>query len=91
MYSADNLYGISSDVLSESIAVSESSKDNDELREAYGNCLNILFNEYAVEIPVYQRSDCVLFSTLRVDKATLPENMTGYYSWVNEAELITKK
>lgn len=91
MYSEDNLYGISSEILDESISVSASSKDNEELKEAYGNCLNILFNEYAVEIPVYQRSDCILFSTLRIDKATLPENMTGYYSWVNEAELIQKK
>ncbi|MBQ7834768.1 MAG: ABC transporter substrate-binding protein [Ruminiclostridium sp.] len=91
MYAEDNLYGISDDVLDDSIVISASSKDNEELKTAYGNCLDILFNEYAVEIPVYQRSDCVLFSTLRVNTDTLPENMTGYYSWVNEAERIEKK
>lgn len=91
MYSTDNLYGISDERLNECIAVSENSKDNDELKAAYGDCLNILFSKYAAEIPVYQRSSCVLFSTLRVDTSTLPENMTGYYSWINEIHLITKK
>ncbi len=91
MYSTDNLYGISDERLSECITISENSKDNEELKAAYGDCLNILFGQYAVEIPVYQRSDCVLFSTLRVDTSTLPNDMTGYYSWVNEVHLIKKK
>ncbi len=91
MYSGDNLYGISGNELDECIRISEVSKDNEELKAAYGDCLNILFSEYAVEIPVYQRSDCILFSTLRIDTSTLPENMTGYYTWVDEAELIKKK
>ena len=91
MYSGDNLYGIADEELDECIEISAASKDNEELKTAYGSCLTILFEEYAVEIPVYQRSDCVLFSTLRVNKDTLPENMTGYYSWIDEAELIEKK
>ncbi len=91
MYSTDNLYGITDERLSECISITGASKDNEELKVAYSDCLNILFSEYAVEIPVYQRSDCILFSTLRIDKSSLPENMTGYYSWVDEAELIKKK
>ncbi len=91
MYSTDNLYGIADDELSECIKISESSKDSEELKTVYGSCLDILFNRYAVEVPVYQRSDCILFSTLRIDTASLPSDMTGYYSWVNEAELIIKK
>lgn len=91
MYSADNLYGISDEALSECITVTEISKDYEELKAAYSECLKILFSEYAVEIPMYQRSDCVLFSTLRVNTETLPENMTGYYSWADEAHLIEKK
>jgi len=91
MYGADNLYGIYDDELSEYIRISETSKDNEELKTAYVGCLNMLFHKYAVEIPVYQHSDCILFSTLRINSETLPKDMTGYYSWVNEAELIEKK
>ena len=91
MYSDDNLYGIYDERLSECMVISENSKDNEELKAAYGDCLNILFSKYAVEIPVYQRSSSVLFSTLRIDTGSLPQDMTGYYSWVNEIHLITKK
>ena len=90
MYSDDNYYGIKNEELDEYIRISASSKDNEELKTAYLGCLNIIFGN-AIEIPVYQRSDCVLFSTLRVDCDTLPKDMTGYYSWVDEAHLIQKK
>lgn len=90
MYSDDNYYGIDNEELDGYIAVSASSKDNEELKEAYTSCLNLIFGN-AIEIPVYQRSDCVLFSTLRINCDTLPDDMTGYYSWVDEAHLIEKK
>lgn len=90
MYSDGNLYGIKNDELEECIRISASSKDNEELKATYINCLNIIFGN-AIEIPVYQRSDCMLFSTLRINCDTLPKNMTGYYSWVDEAHLIEKK
>lgn len=90
MYSEDNLYGINNEELEECIRISASSKDNEELKATYINCLNIIFGN-AIEIPVYQRSDCVLFSSLRINCDTLPKDMTGYYSWVDEAHLIEKK
>ncbi len=90
MYSEGNLYGIKNAELEECIRISASSKDNEELKATYINCLNIIFGN-AIEIPVYQRSDCMLFSTLRINCDTLPKNMTGYYSWVDEAHLIEKK
>ena len=90
MYSEDNLYGISNEEFDECIRISASSKDNEELKTAYTSCLNIIFGN-AIEIPVYQRSDCVLFSALRVNCDTLPKDMTGYYSWVDEVHLIEKK
>lgn len=91
MYSTDNLYGISDEELNEYIKISETSKDNEELKTAYSGCLDMLVHKYAVEIPVYQHSDCILFSALRVNTETLPKDMTGYYSWINEVELLEKK
>jgi len=90
MYSDNNYYGIKNEELDGYIGISASSKDNEELKEAYIGCLNVIFGN-AIEIPVYQRSDCVLFSTLRINCDTLPDDMTGYYSWVDEAHLIEKK
>ena len=90
MYSEGNLYGIKNEELEECIGISVTSKDNEELKETYINCLNIIFGN-AIEIPVYQRSDCVLFSTLRINSESLPGDMTGYYSWVDEAHMIEKK
>ena len=90
MYSEGNLYGIKNEELEECIGISVTSKDNEELKETYIKCLNIIFGN-AIEIPVYQRSDCVLFSTLRINSESLPGDMTGYYSWVDEAHMIEKK
>ncbi len=91
MYSSGNWFGIESGELSEFIRVTETSSDSAELREAFAGCYNLLFSRYAVEIPVYQRSGCILFSTLRVDVQSLPQDMTGFYDWTDEAEKICQK
>lgn len=42
--------------------------------------------DWGVEVPVYQRSECYLFSSQRVDTASIPTDMTPYWSWMNEVE-----
>jgi peptide/nickel transport system substrate-binding protein len=44
--------------------------------------------DWGVEIPVYQRSDAVIFSSERVNISTLPGDMTPSYSWLNAIENI---
>ena len=44
--------------------------------------------DWGVELPVYQRSDCNIFSTERVNVSTLPTDMTPYWGWSNEVENI---
>lgn len=91
MYAAGNLFGIESGTLTEYAAAADAASDPGTLREAYEACYDLLFNQYAVEIPMYERSECMLFSTLRVETSSLPENMTGYYDWTDEAEKIALK
>lgn len=91
MYSEGNLFGIESEELAACVKTAETASELEQLREAYASCYELLFDRCAVEIPVYQRSSCILFSTLRVDISTLPQNMTGYYDWTDEAEKIGLK
>lgn len=88
MYASGNLFGIESEELSEYVETADTASVPEELRAAYEGCYALLFDRYAVEIPMYERSECILINTLRVDSSSLPENMTGYYDWADEAEKI---
>lgn len=90
MYGEDNFCGISAKEFYEAVAAADNA-DSETISDAYTAFYNLLYDKYAVEIPMYQRSGCILFSTLRVNTDSLPKNMTGYYSWVDEAEKITQK
>lgn len=90
VYGEDNYYGITDKEFYEAAAAADD-PCSDEISEIYGNFYYLLYDRYAVEIPMYQRSSCVLFSTLRVDSDSVPRDMTCYYSWIDEAERITQK
>ncbi len=90
MYGEDNFCGISAKEFYEAVAAADNA-DPETISDAYTALYSLLYDKYAVEIPMYQRSGCILFSTLRINTDSLPKNMTGYYSWVDEAEKITQK
>lgn len=90
MYGEDNFCGISAKEFYEAVAAADNA-DSETISDAYTALYSLLYDKYAVEIPMYQRSGCILFSTLRINTDSLPKNMTGYYSWVDEAEKITQK
>lgn len=89
-YGEDNHYGITGEELTEAVLAADNA-DSETKKEAYTNIYKLLYDSCAVEIPMYQRSSCILLSTLRVDTDSVPKNMTCYYSWVDEAEKITQK
>lgn len=89
-YGEDNYWGVSDNEFTEAILAADSA-DSETKREAYTRVYKLLYDSCAVEIPMYQRSSCILLSTLRVDTDSVPKNMTCYYSWVDEAEKITQK
>lgn len=37
--------------------------------------------DWAVEIPVYQRQNCVIYSTERINADTFTPDVTTYYNW----------
>ena len=47
--------------------------------------------DWGCELPLYQRKECILFSTERVDISTIPQDMTPFWSWDAEIEKLAVK
>lgn len=67
----------------------EARKDDDwnTRKILYKQSMDLIL-DWAVEIPVYQGTDNVLFGAERVNINTVAEDITSYYSWVREIEKI---
>ena len=85
-----NYYQIADDELDEIIMTARASTDQEYRKALYQAAMEIVM-DYAVEVPVYQRSECVLVSTERVDVDSLPGHMTPYWGWGAEIETLAVK
>lgn len=47
--------------------------------------------DWAVEVPVYQECNLTVFSTARVNLETVAQNITPYYDWTQEIQLVEMK
>ena len=59
--------------------------DQEYRKQMYKACLDIVI-DWASEIPVYQRENCVIFSTERVNIDTVTPDITTFYGWLSEIE-----
>ena len=80
------MYDISDETLNDLILQARSSTDQAYRKQLYKQCLDII-TDWAVEVPVYQRQNLVIFSAERIDLSTLPE-LTTYYGWMSEIETL---
>lgn len=85
-----NYYQIADPDLDELIMAGRQSTDQAYRKSIYQAAMEIIM-DWGVEIPVYQRSDCVLVSSERVDVSTLPGDMTPYWGWAAEIESVALK
>lgn len=85
-----NYYQIADDELDEIIMTARASTDQEYRKALYQAAMEIVM-DYAVEIPIYQRSECVLVSTERVVVDSLPSDMTPYWGWGAEIETVAVK
>lgn len=83
-------YGIQDEELDQLILDGRSSSDQTYRKAVYKACLDIII-DWAVEVPVYQRQNCVIFSTERVDIDSVTPDITTFYGWMNEVETIKLK
>lgn len=44
--------------------------------------------DWAVEVPVYQRQNAVIFSTERVNMETVTPDITTFYGWLSEIQNV---
>ena len=80
-----NHYHINDDQLNELIMEARTSDDQAFRKATYKQCLDIIV-DWAVEIPAYQRQNCVVFSTQRINISTLTPDITTFWGWMNDIE-----
>ena len=73
--------------LDELILLARRSMDQSYRKTLYRECLEII-GDWAVEIPMYQRQNLVIFSPRRIDLESLTPDMTTFWSWEREIERL---
>lgn len=85
-----NYYQIDDADLDEMIEAARLSTDQTYRKGLYKAAMEIIM-DWGIELPVYQRSECVMMSSERVNVDTLPQDMTPYLSWQQEVQNIEMK
>lgn len=80
-----NHYHIDDEQLNELIMEARTSDDQAFRKATYKQCLDIIV-DWAVEIPAYQRQNCIIFSTQRINIDTLTPDITTFWGWMNDIE-----
>jgi peptide/nickel transport system substrate-binding protein len=83
----DNHYHITDEELDQLIIDARKSDDQNFRKAVYKEALEKII-EWAVEIPTYQRKNVVIFSTERINIDTLTPDITTFWGWMNDLELV---
>ncbi len=84
------MYDIDDAELNQLILDARKSLDQSERKAMYKDCLDIII-DWAVEIPVYQRQNVIVFSPQRVKMDTVTPDITTFYGWMAEIENLQLK
>ena len=76
-------YAIYSKELDELIMDGRSSADQSYRKAVYKECLDFIV-DYAVEIPIYQRQNAVIYSSERVNTDTICPDATPFYEFIDD-------
>ena len=85
--SNEKSYWLKDERLDELILLARQSTDQTYRKTLYKECLEII-NDWAVEVPVYQRQNVVIFSTQRINMETVTPDMTTFWGWENDIEQL---
>lgn len=83
--SDSNHYHIQDKELDKLIKSARVSEDQSYRKAIYKEAMEIIM-DWAVELPVYQRQNCVIFSTKRINMDTVTPDITTFYKWYTEIE-----
>ena len=84
---SNKMYCIADADLDSMILTARESLDQSYRKTMYKACLDIVV-DWAVEVPVYQRQNAIIFSTERVNMSTMTPDITTFYKWYAEIESI---
>lgn len=82
-----NHYHIADAELDKLIMDARKSDDQAYRKAAYKAALDVII-DWAVEVPIYQRQNCIIFSTERVNLDTVTPDITTFWGWMNDIELL---
>ncbi len=85
--SNEKSYWIKDAALDKLIMDARQSTDQTFRKTLYKQALDIVA-DWAVEIPMYQRQNCIIFSTERVNMETVTPDITTFWGWANDIELL---
>ena len=81
------MYDINDETLTGLIMDARATTDQAFRKLMYKECLDIII-DWAVEIPVYQRQNAIIFSTERVNMETVTPDITTFYTWLQEVHNV---
>ena len=84
---SNKMYCIADADLDNMILTARESLDQSYRKTMYKACLDIVV-DWAVEVPVYQRQNAIIFSTERVNMSTVTPDITTFYTWPSEIEKV---
>ena len=84
---SNKMYCIADAELDNMILTARESLDQSYRKTMYKACLDTVV-DWAVEVPVYQRQNAIIFSTERVNMSTMTPDITTFYKWYAEIENI---
>ena len=88
--SNETSYHLKDAQLDEMILLARQSMDRSYRKTLYKACLDLIA-DWAVEIPMYQRQNAVIFSTQRIRIDTLTPDITTFWGWENDIEKLELK
>ena len=84
------MYDIADPELDKMILDARTSMDQSYRKTVYKSCLGTII-DWAVEVPIYQRQNAIIFSPERVNADTFTPDVTTYYPWLSEIDKIELK
>lgn len=81
------MYDINDATLNQLILDARKSLDQSYRKVMYKECLDIII-DWAVEVPVYQRQNAIVFSTERINIDTIIPDITTFFGWINGVDTI---
>lgn len=88
--SNSNRYNIVDEKMDQLILDARRSDDQSFRKSTYKEVLDIIA-DWAVEVPTYQRQNCIVFSTERINLDTVTSDITTFWKWYDEIEKLEMK